>query len=441
MSALGIRGYLIDTPEFGKLRAVSNGALIVEDGRITELGDYESLKRKPRSQPVRWLHSNRVAIFPGLIDLHAHLPQYAVVGRSNRELLPWLREKMFTAEREFTGPRARRETTQFFEEIARHGTTTAMLHAGIYEDSCNTAFEAAEKQGMRIIMGKLMMDTESQPGQPTKVCSLSVHESERLCKKWHGAAEGLIEYAYSPRFAPGCSEKLLRRTAELASESGAYIQTHLAETAEEWEKVRNLFLGSVNYTDVYRKLGLLGARTILSQAVHVSEDEIEIMASSGAAVAHCPSANLFCGTGIMPLDRILKAGIRVGLGSDVGTGPDLNMWAVMRSAIEAQKARGFYKSAGKSPGSVEVLYLATQGAADALGKGALIGSLEIGKEADLCVMEIGALLPYRRDSRAEADLSAEDILSLCVYRGGPHAVLETFVRGRSIYRAPEPELF
>lgn len=436
--ALGIRGYLLDTPEFGKLRAVSNGALIIEDGRITEIGDYEFLKRKPR--PVRWLHSARVAVLPGLIDLHAHLPQYAMVGRSNRELLAWMREKVFPAEREFTGPRARREAALFFEEAARHGTTTAMVCAGIYEDSCNAAFEAAEKLGMRVIMGQLMMDQETYPGQPSKVLSISVHESERLCKKWHGAAEKLLEYAFSPRSAAGCSEKLLRRAAELANEYGAYLQTQLAENSVEVEKVRHLF-GGASHAEVYERTSVLGRRTVLSQAVHISEEEIAIAARAGAAVAHSPGANLFLSAGIMPLDRLLEAGIRMGLGSDVGAGPELNLWGVMRSAIEAQKARGFYQPEVKALGPVEALYLATQGAAGALGKGDVIGSFEIGKEADLCVMDIGALLPYRRDTKAEADLSAEDILSLCVYRGGPHAVVEAFVRGRSIYRAPEPELF
>jgi guanine deaminase len=93
------------------------------------------------------------------------------------------------------------------------------------------------------------------------------------------------------------------------------------------------------------------------------------------------------------------------------------------------------------PSPVSALHLATQGAADALGKGAVIGSLEVGKEADLTVIDYGALLPYRRSSKANRDLSPEDVLSLCVYRGRPEAVLETFVRGESVYRAPEPELF
>ena len=143
----------------------------------------------------------------------------------------------------------------------------------------------------------------------------------------------------------------------------------------------------------------------------------------------------------MPLERIRGAGIRIGLGSDVAAGPELNMWQVMRSAIESQKARSFYQSEALVPSPAIALHMATQGAAEGLGKGGAIGSFEIGKEADLTVMNYGSLLPYRQSSKTVADLTAEDILSLCIYRGGPHAVLETFVRGQSVHRALEPELF
>ena len=132
--------------------------------------------------------------------------------------------------------------------------------------------------------------------------------------------------------------------------------------------------------------------------------------------------------------------MRVGLGTDVAAGPELNLWQVMRAAIEGQKARSFYEKDVRVPTTADALFLATQGGAEALGKGVQIGSFEIGKEADLTLIDISALLPYRKDARMRHDLSAEDLLALCIYRGGPHATVETFVRGRSVYRAPQPEL-
>ncbi len=440
---LGIRGWLIDAPDYdGALRSWSDGALIIDGGLIAEVGDYDSLSKKPRSQPVRWLHSNRVAIFPGLIDLHSHIPQYPAVARGESSLLPWLRQHIFPLEREFTGPRGRREAAAFFAELARQGTTTAMLYSAIFEDSCEAAFDAAAKSGLRVIMGKMMMDVGSYGAlQPSKILSISLHESERLCKTWHGAADGLIEYAVSPRFAVSCSEKLMRAAAELAAKYHTYIQTHLAENTEEIEKVKHLFPWAADYTDVYDQCGLLTPRTVLGHCIHLSPREREAIAAQNAAIAHCPTANLFLRSGIMPLDAMRAAGLKIGLGTDVAAGPELNLWRVMRATIESQQARSFYEKETQVPTPASVLHLATQGGADALGKGAILGSLDIGKEADLVVMDYGALLPYRKSSKAYADFTPQDLLSLCIYRGGPEAVVETFVRGRSVYRAPEPELF
>lgn len=439
---IGIRGWLIDTPSWGELRSWSDGALILEGGLIAEVGDYLTLSKKPRSQPVRWLHSNRLVVFPGLIDLHSHMPQYPSVARGTSDLLPWLRQYIFPLEREFTGPRGRRETVAFMAELARHGTTTATLYCAIFEDSCEAAFQAAAEKGLRVVMGKMMMDVGSYGHhQPSKIVSISLAETERLIRKWHGANGGLIDYAVSPRFAVSCSEKLMRNAAELAKQHGTYVQMHLAENREELEKVRNLFPHAQDYTDVYAQFGLLGPRTILGHCIHLSQREREAIAEAGAAIAHCPTANLFLRSGILPLDTVRNLGIRVGLGSDVAAGAELNLWQVMRCAIESQTARSFYEPNVETMTPSKALYLATQGAADALGKGKLIGNFEIGKEADLTIMDLGVLLPYQRSSKATNDLSAEDVVSLCIYRGGPEAVIETFVRGRSIYRAPEPELF
>lgn len=174
----GIRGYLIDAPDFGTLRGRRNGALIVGGGRILAAGEYDDLRRLPNAQTVHWLDRGAVAILPGLIDCHTHLPQYSAVARGESELLPWLRQHIFPVERDFTGPKAREEAPQFFHELARHGTTTAMVYAAIYEDSCEVGFEAARDSGLRVIMGKMMMDVGSYGQlQPKKVLSVSLMES------------------------------------------------------------------------------------------------------------------------------------------------------------------------------------------------------------------------------------------------------------------------
>ncbi|HEV3410080.1 MAG TPA: amidohydrolase family protein, partial [Chthoniobacterales bacterium] len=342
----GLRGYLIDAPEFGLVRSRRDGGIIVEGGRIAAVGEFEELRRSERGRRATWSEPEAAAIFPGLIDCHTHLPQYPVVARGEAGLLPWLRQNIFPIERDFSGPKAREEAPLFFRDLARHGTTTAMLYAAIYEDSCDAGFEAAERSGLRVILGKMMMDLGSYGTlQPKKVLSVSLLESEHLCRKWHGRDAGRLEYAFSPRFAVSCSEKLMRSAAELAKQCGAYIQTHLAENREELEKVHHLYMTARDYTDVYEKAGLLTPRTVLGHCVHLQPREIGAIAHSGASVAHCPTSNLFLGSGLMKLDQIRGAGIAVGLGSDVAAGPELNMWQVMRAAVDVQKARSFHDPA------------------------------------------------------------------------------------------------
>jgi guanine deaminase len=435
----GIRGFLIDTPEMGTVRAHPKGALVIHKGRIAEIGDYDDLRRVQRPDKIEWIDPGPVAIFPGLIDCHTHLPQYPAVARGESELLPWLREHIFPVERDFTGPRARLQAPMFFHELARNGTTTAMIYTAIYEDSCDAAFEAARDSGLRIIMGKMMMDIASYGQlQPKKVLSVSLLESERLCRKWHRFDKGRLEYAFSPRFAVACSEKLMRGAAELASRLDAYIQTHLAENREEIEKVHHLYMGAHDYTHVYEKFGLLTPKTVLGHCIHLKPREIEAIAVAQANVAHCPTSNLFLGSGLMKLDQLLKAGIVVGLGSDVAAGPELNMWQVMRAAIDVQKARTAYEANLRPLRPAEALYLGTLGGARAIGKATEIGTLDAGKEADLLVVDIQAIRPYPSHQPSIADLSPEDIVALCIYRGGPQATVESYVRGKSVYRRPTP---
>jgi guanine deaminase len=434
---LGIRGFLIDAPEFGALRGRPGGAVIIDKGKILDRGDYDDLRRTHRTPAVDWVDHGPVAIFPGLIDCHTHLPQYTAVARGESELLPWLRQHVFPVEREFTGPKAREEAPQFFHELARHGTTTAMIYAAIYEDSCEVGFEAAKASGLRVILGKMMMDISSYGQfQPKKVLSISLVESERLCRKWHRAEDGRLEYAFSPRFAVTCSERLMRGAAELATRFDAYLQTHLAENREEIEKVHHLFMGARDYTHVYEKCGLLTPKTVLGHCIHLNPREIAAIATAQSSVAHCPTSNLFLGSGMIKLDQLMKAGIAVGLGSDVAAGPELNMWQVMRAAIDVQKARAMYEPNLRPLRPSEAFYLGTQGGARALGKSTIIGTLDAGKEADLIVVDLASILPYPKTSAtALRDLSTEDALALCVYRGGPHAILETYVRGKCVYRA------
>lgn len=422
----GLRGFLIDAPETGKLRGVRDGAVWIEDGVIAAAGPFDEVRRTPGAERIQWQHSPEAVIIPGLVDMHSHMAQYSVVAKVEETEQTWMGRHASPAEREFNAAIARELAPLFFEALARNGTTCAMLHAGACEESCGAVFETAERSGHRVILGRVM-DDGSLDGLPNaKTLELSLGQSERLCRKWHGRDRNRLEYAFSPRGVATCGEELMRETALLARKFDAYVQTRLSGA------------GSVS---ICENCELLGDRSVFGHCLNLDEDDVRLLAESRSAVAHCPTSDLFLNRGILPLDRVLDAGLRVGLGSDVAGGPDLDIWRVMRCAVESQKARAFFRPGVRVPTVAEVFYLATLGGARVLGKESVIGTLDLGKDADLVVLDLAHALPYGARGNIHSDLSAEEVIALLVYRGGPRTVVETFVRGASIYRAPAPLLF
>jgi guanine deaminase len=439
-TAVGLAGHVIDAPTFGALRSSPDGAVVIEGGRIVAVGVATELKRAWSHVEWRSCGSKaRPIIVPGLIDVHAHVPQYPAVARVERSLLPWLQRHIFPLEKNFRAGRDRLgdELDAFFGDLAAHGTTTAMLYAAVWGDSCDLAFEAADRSGLRVIMGKVMMDVGSygvgETASADEARRHSLAETAELIRTWHGRDGGRIEYAVSPRFAVTCSMELMEAAARLAAEHDCAVQTHLSENHDEIRTVAALFPEASSYTDVYRRARLLTPRAVLGHCLHQNADEIAMMAEARSAVAHCPTSNLFLNSGFCPLDRLRAAGLRIGLGSDIAAGPELNLWQIMRSAIETQKARRFVDASVPELTPAEAFFLATTGGAAALGKTETIGIIEPGFDADLLVLDLNKVLPYGGKFGMHAEpLGGEDVIALCVYRANADAVIEARVRGRIV---------
>jgi len=428
-----LRAAVLDVPEPDAPRFLP-AAKITIDGRSGTISKIESLPTDADLPDT--------LLIPGLIDLHAHIPQYPVVARREASLLPWLERHIFPAEKRFTA--AARPTEDlaaeidaFFAALSANGITTSVLYSAIWEDTTRLAFEIAARRGQRAVIGKTMMDEGSYgAAQPLRARDLSLAESRRLAADWHGANGGLLEYAVSPRFAVTCSMDLMRGAAAVAREFDCYIQTHLSENHAEIETVRRRFPEALDYTDTYDRAGLLGPKTILGHCLHLSPREIAAIAARGANIAHCPTSNFFLNSGLCPLDRLLGAGIPTGLASDVAGGPELNPFQVMRSAVETQKARRFHDPEVPELTPARALHLATSAAAAVLGKQDRIGRIEPGFDADLVEIDLPALLPHHARFNDPATLDAEAVLSLLVHRAGPAAIRRTFVRSREMSTAP-----
>ncbi len=265
---------------------------------------------------------------------------------------------------------------------------------------------------------------------PATILDRSLAESAQLIERWHGAADGRLHYAVTPRFAVTCSADLLRESASLAKATGTYWQTHLSEDRGEIAEVARLFPEALDYVDVYERSGGLGARAILAHAVHLSDRELGRLVATGSSVAHCPASNLFLASGVMPLGRYLDAGLRVGLGSDVAGGPDLSIFTVMRTGFYVQHARAVAgQGSGPVLGPLDWLRLGSLDGARALGLDGVIGSLEAGKEADLIAIDPAFVAPLAGQA---ADDDPNDLASRLIFRSHPDMVRAAWVRGRGL---------
>ncbi|MBZ0169573.1 Guanine deaminase [Candidatus Methylomirabilis lanthanidiphila] len=424
------RGQILNPEAEDRYSYHTDGGIVIDgSGVILAVGDYHEVQQQyPSADPVDC--SDRL-ILPGFIDTHTHLPQYRAVARYGNELLEWLERDIFPTEREFTPETADTLCPIFFRSLLAHGVTTAAIYCSVRKDSTHVAFQWAEQTGIRAIIGKVMMDRNA-PDFLLEKTSDSLQASEEVCRAWHGAANGKLLYAFTPRFAPTCSRALMRGVSDLASQYGAYIQTHLAENLAELQWVRELFPETRSYTDVYFGTGLLGPKTLLAHAIYVSSDERRLLADTGSCLSHCPASNLFLKSGLMPLRELMDMGLRIGVGSDVASGPTLSPFEAMRSAIYTHTARRFLPDFGGGDISpTTAFYLATLGGARALRLDDKIGSLVCGKEADFIIVNPQRLSPLPTEKWVE--ISPDTLLSRLIFCGDDRIVEQTYVRGTLCY--------
>jgi len=425
----GIRGRILTPLAAGGTRYEADGLLVVDEaGRIVFAGAAgdrpDEFTRPTDLRP--WI------LLPGMVDLHAHLPQLPNAGLgAGLDLLTWLERYIFPLERAYDEAAAERLAPAAWRAFAGAGTTTALAYGAVYEASTDATFRAAEAHGIRAIVGKVMMDrgTYDPTIDPTVILDQSVAESARLIERWHGADSGRLRYAVTPRFAISCTPELMRESASLAAATGAYWQTHVSEDRGEIAEVARLFPEAIDYVDVYDRAGGLGPRTVLAHAVHLSDRELDRLIESGTRVAHCPVSNLFLASGMMPLGRYLDAGLSLGLGSDVAGGPDLSIFTVMRVGFYVQNARRVAGvEAGRILSPLDWLRLGSLGGAEALGLGDVVGSLEAGKEADVIAVDPAYTAPVP----GVEDDGAADIASRLIFRSHPDMVRAAWVRGRQL---------
>ena len=404
----------------GALMHWPDALVVMQGGRITALGDHAAERpRQPDDLAVH--HYPGALIGPGFVDTHVHYPQMEMTGAYGETLLDWLVRYTYPTEAAFADPaHAARIAALFLRALLRAGTTTAAVYCTVHEHSADALFAEAARLGLRIVAGKVLMDRNA----PQDLCDGADHgipATRRLIGRWHG--RGRLLYAITPRFAPACTDAALEAAGNLWREHpGTYVQTHLCETEEEIAWVRELFPAAPTYLDVYARAGLAGPRAVMGHAVHVTDRDLSALRETGCGVAHCPSSNLFLGSGLFGLHDAKAAGVRVGLGSDVGAGTGLSSLRTLGDAYKVARLRG----ARLHP--VQAFWLATQGGAAALRLEDRIGNLAPGMEADLVVLDPRATPELALRTGRSPDL-ADTLFALTVL-GDERAVRATYVAGR-----------
>ena len=406
---------------------IADGVLLVRDGRIERIGPASQLLPELGDAIALTDYTGKL-IVPGLVDTHIHYVQTDIIASYGEQLLTWLEKYTYPAERAFAEREHADRVARFFiDELLRNGTTTALTLGSVHAHSADALFAAARARGMRLAAGKVLMDRNC-PAYLRDTVATGYAQSRDLIERWHGV--GRLLYAITPRFAPTSTPAQLRGAGELArAYPDVFVHTHLAENKAEVAWVRTLFPEARSYLDVYDRHDLLRERSVLAHGIHLADSERERIAASGAAIASCPTCNLFIGSGLFDLAAADAAGIRVGLGTDVGGGTSFSMLQVVNEAYKVAQLRG------QRLAPFRAFYLATLGGARALYLDDRIGNFAAGKEADFVVLDPVATPLLARRSGHCRDI-AERLFALLML-GDDRAILATYLEGRLAHRRPD----
>ncbi|MCX7256403.1 MAG: guanine deaminase [Polaromonas sp.] len=389
---------------------------------VLAVGPYQQLA--PRFAGVPVTHFPGRIIAPGFVDMHIHYPQVDVIGSPADGLLPWLNDYTFPQETRFAAPAHNAAAAEFFiAELLRNGVTTALAFASSHPESVDALLAQAQKNNMRLIAGKVLMDQHCPDGVRDDT-EQSLIDTEALIQRWHGV--GRLGYAITPRFVPSCSAAQLRGAGELAAKyPDVWIQSHVAENRDEIAWVRDLYPQARSYLSVYEQFGLLRPRAVYAHCIHFNDEDRALMRESGAAAAISPTSNLFLGSGFFDYERAQQAGFQYGLASDVGGGTSFSPFHTMLAAYYV--GREGQTKTGLSLTPQHLWWQHTGGAAQALGLGGVVGNLLPGCEADFVLLNPQATpLLARRMAQAA---SLDELLFAMIVLGDDRLVERVMLAG------------
>jgi len=405
----------------------TDGGLLIEGGKIIAAGSYADVKAKAPDDAEEIDHRPHL-IMPGFIDTHLHFPQMQVIASYAANLLEWLNTYTFPEECRFVETaHAQKIATHFYDELIRHGTTTAVAYCSVHKTSADAYFAEAMKRGMCMVGGKVMMDRNAPQGL-LDTPEMGYDETRAVIAEWHG--KGRNHVAITPRFAITSTPQQMEAAGALAREfPDLHIQTHLSENHDEIKYTCELYPEAIDYTDIYARYGLLGKKTLFGHCIHLSDREADAMSEAGSIAVHCPTSNLFLGSGLFPLKALSRRDkpVRIGVATDIGGGSSYSMLRTMDEAYKIQQLLG------ERLNPLDSYYHMTLGNAEALSLADSIGTLETGTDADIVVLNAAATPAMALKMDVVKTLVEE--LFLLQTMGDDRSIIETYVAGNAMKAA------
>jgi 5-methylthioadenosine/S-adenosylhomocysteine deaminase len=390
----------------------TDGFVAIRGDRIVDVGDAAGLKAR-NFKPKQTINSHGKVVLPGLINTHTHIPMTLFRGiADDLDLQEWLTKYIFPAEaKNVTRDFVAAGTRLGLVEMIRGGTTT-YVDMYYFEDAIA---EETKRAGVRGVLGETVIDF---PAPDNKTWEAALTYTENYLKRWKG--DPLIIPAVAPHAPYTVSTQHLNQARTLAEKYDAPVLIHLAEAPTETEFMAKKY--SSRPVAYLEKIGFLSGRVIGAHVVHVNDDEIEVLKQRGVGVAHCPQSNMKLSSGTAPIPQMLKAGLRVGLGTDgAASNHDLSLWEEIDTSAKLHKLITMRPTVVTARQAIE---MATIGGARAIHLEKEIGSLEAGKRADLIIVDLDAphLTPMY------------NLYSHLVYATKASDVIDTIVNGRVLMR-------
>ena len=433
------KAHILFTKEKDRFEIFENGYIAVENGIVVgvanSLDELKDQCSKFNVQDAEVIDFGDKLLIPAMNDMHVHAPQVHNQGVAmDLELLPWLQNYTFPEESKYADTAyAECMYRRFIHTQWLFGTMRSVAFGTVHTESTRVLMKLYQEAGMGALVGKVAMNRNC----PEALCEdveAAVEGNEKLIAEFNAPSPNtnhptpLVRPIITPRFVPSCTPELLKACGELAKKYQLPVQSHLSENTSEIAWVAELEPESKSYGDAYNRYGLFGQTpTIMAHCVWTAGSELELMKKNGVMVAHCPTSNFNLSSGMAPVRNLLDAGIRIGLGSDISGGHDLNMFRMLVYAIQVSKMQ-YQQNHDKAFLTLpEIFWIATKSAGSFFGK---VGSFEPGYEFDALVIDDAVLYP--------AEYSLQHRLERFIYVGDDRQIVHRFCRGQEI---AEPKVF